>query len=272
MLAQAAGANNPADLEHDQLVLEALDELPSLDPFLVREHLRKKRMKVADCYFDLPAVERKRMESFVAREVFPLAGMVHADAARTQSGATTLARMLLSSRPVERLDPLRETLRLEGAAYAIGVHAWKGFLYYKWLLTTLVGPLQEVLTELTRLQILGSQTPEMTALIVTVRGRVQAGIISQCKEVREMIGRYDAALEGLTRNGESRGFREFLVASPTQFLELGERVGVLSHIASFWRFCFPLDGPVAARAEEALDLLQEFEVNLAQAPFHAEAA
>jgi hypothetical protein len=47
---------------------------------------------------------------------------------------------------------------------------------------------------------------------------------------------------------------------------------VLSHIASYWRFRFPAAVHPEASVEDALDLLQDFEINLTQAPQHPEPA
>ena len=43
------------DAARDILLLEALDELPSLDPFLLREHLKRRDFKIANCYFAISA-------------------------------------------------------------------------------------------------------------------------------------------------------------------------------------------------------------------------
>jgi len=266
MLAQAAGASAPSDLAHDQRVLEALDELPALDPFLVREHLRLKGLPLRDGCLDLPEGERERMERFVARELIPLAGLVNNEPSRTEADAFALAQMLLSNRAEERLGPLGATLRLQVTAYAGGVYAWKGFLYYKWVLAKLTAPLQAVLNDIGRLRVVGRVSPDTALRVATARGRVHDGVLDQCVEAHKLLGRYDAAFTSLTLEGDFRGFREFLQASPTQFLELGERTGVLSHIASFWRFRFPVGVQPEARCEDALDLLQEFEANLAHAP------
>ena len=271
MLAQAAAAIDAGDLAHDQRVLEALDELPSLDPFLVREHLRLRGLPVANGCLDLPACERERMEQFVARELVPLTGLINTEAARTEADAGSLARMLLSERADERLSLLGETLRLAETSYASGVYAWKGFLYYKWVLTTLTSPLQSVLTDISRLRITGRVASDMAVRLGAVRGRVHDSVLDHCVAAHRLLGLYDAAFLSLTLEGDFRGFREFLQASPVQFLDLGERIGVLSHIASFWRFRFPGDIPPEASAEDAFDLLHEFDANLAQTPQHATA-
>jgi hypothetical protein len=57
-------------------------------------------------------------------------------------------------------------------------------------------------------------------------------------------------------------FRDFLLKAPDMFMMLGERMGVISHIASFWRYRFPDLRSLNAPIEEVVDILQDFEANL----------
>ena len=47
-------------------------------------------------------------------------------------------------------------------------------------------------------------------------------------------------------------------------MELGERVGALSHIATYWRYRFPERAALRADTEDVLDILQDFEAGLTQ--------
>lgn len=51
------------------LVLQLLDAVPSLDPFLLREHLRNNQIDVADCYFAISEGDQERMHNFVSQEM-----------------------------------------------------------------------------------------------------------------------------------------------------------------------------------------------------------
>ena len=46
-------------------------------------------------------------------------------------------------------------------------------------------------------------------------------------------------------------FRDFLLSAPYMFLELGEKMGAISHIVSFWRYRFPKDRTLAGRRRGA---------------------
>jgi hypothetical protein len=58
-------------------------------------------------------------------------------------------------------------------------------------------------------------------------------------------------------------FRDFLLKSPEMFLSLGERTGMVSHIASFWRYRFPKGRGLRIELDELFDILQDFHHGLA---------
>jgi hypothetical protein len=48
------------------------------------------------------------------------------------------------------------------------------------------------------------------------------------------------------------------------FISLGERTGMVSHIASFWRYRFPKGRPLRAELDELFDILQDFHHGLGE--------
>jgi hypothetical protein len=150
------------DETRDVALLEALDELPSLDPFLLREHLRRRDFKIANCYFAISQGDLERMQRFVSSEISKLVDLAYGGSGVTAGGnISKLVSLLLSGQDDRRLEPLRLTLGLEGANFREGVFSWKGFLYYKWVLATLWPQLREVLGELTEIKVVGPRDDEM---------------------------------------------------------------------------------------------------------------
>ena len=186
------------------------------------------------------------------------------DEARAQSGdeAAKLVQILLSTRIDERLEPLRITLNLEGDAYREGVFSWKGFLYYKWMLTRLWPELNAVGGEIARLSVTGNREVETARYIDETRKRLRQGIVVERKSIMRALDVYDRAFEDLIDNGKPQAFREFLLRAPDMFLSLGEKVGVIAHIASFWRYRFQPGQPLVADVDEAVDIFQDFDAGL----------
>jgi hypothetical protein len=77
----------------------------------------------------------------------------------------------------------------------------------------------------------------------------------------DMVAAYSDAFGSLTR-GQPGAFREFLLQAPPNFVTLGEAAGALKHINSYWGFRFPKGAAAKMEPDEALDVLQEFDVML----------
>ncbi|WP_297512696.1 hypothetical protein [uncultured Caulobacter sp.] len=259
----AESCNVSGDTTRDLTTLRIIDMLPSLDPFLLREHLRRHGLAVADCYFALSAADYEAMQGFVTLEIARLIELAYRDVGGLGRGhAARLVEALLSTEVDERLEPLRETLVMDGESFREGVFSWKGFLYYKWMLTTLWPQLNEVSQEIGRIAVTGPRDVETSRYLEDARRRLQGGVLVERSAIQRTLKVYDDAFESLVANGRPQAFRDFLRRAPELFLSLGERVGVISHITSFWRYRFPPGDAITAHIDEAVDIFMDFETGL----------
>jgi hypothetical protein len=255
--------NDHSDMTRDLATLRMIDMLPSLDPFLLREHLRRHGMNIAPCYFALSPSDLDQMQGFVSFEISRLIELAYRDTGRFSGAhAARLVGALLSTDVDERLEPLRETLVMQGESFKEGVFSWKGFLYYKWMLSRLWPQLSMVSSEIGQLVIAGARDTETARYLDEARKRLQAGIVIERNAIQRTIKVYDDAFEDLIENGKPQAFRAFLLRAPEMFLSLGEKVGVISHIASYWRYRFPEGRIPTAHVDEAIDIFQDFEGGL----------
>lgn len=245
----------------DVETLTVIDQLPSLDPFLLRERLRRNGIEPAPCYFSISESDLHQMASFVEREIQPLVALSVGDLDIMPGSVQTLAGKILSGEPGEHMDALRETLRLAPGDYQEGIFCWKGFLYYKWVLTTLTGEMNAVSDEIANLRPSGRIEPSLTEYLTRSRVLLRNRILRTCEEVRVTIQVYDNAFAGLSVEGQSSAFRDFLIQAPSMFSRLGEQLGALQHIVSFWRYRFA-PGRAPAGVGELIDILMDFEAGL----------
>nr|WP_295106297.1 hypothetical protein [uncultured Caulobacter sp.] len=256
--------NASGDMSRDLATLRVIDMLPSLDPFLLREHLRRHGVLVANCYFALSPADYENMQGFVTLEIARLIELAYRGAGGVgRAHAARLVEALLSTDVDERLEPLRDTLVMEGESFKEGVFSWKGFLYYKWMLTKLWPQLTTVGQEIGRLVVTGNKDAETAKFVDDARRRLQGGVLVERNAIMRTLKVYDDAFEDLIENGRPTAFRDFLLRAPEMFLSLGERVGVISHISSYWRYRFPQNEPLTVDVEEAIDIFMDFEAGLA---------
>jgi len=250
------------DFARDVSVLEAIDELPSLDPFLLREHMKRRAFDISPSHFEISAPDLAKMQRFVGAEIAKLIELAYRDTEGQESNITRLVEALLSARTDDRLEPLRLTLRLEKENYKEGIFAWKGFLYYKWVLNTLWANLRDVFSELGRVRVIGPIDAQTAAELEQLKQRLRQKMERQVKSVMNHLSVYDQVFAQLTGEGNALAFRDFLLKSPEMFLSLGDGCGLVSHIATYWRYQFPRGKPLAANVLQLMDTLQDFEVSL----------
>jgi hypothetical protein len=246
--------------QRDQELLEAIDELPSLDPFLMRERLKRVGFEPARHYFEITGADTARMFQFVRKEVAPLIGMSYTQIESHLSEKTAkLASIILANEVDSELEPLRRGLGMDKAAFEEGMFCWKGFIYYKWTLGDLAPKVQPVSAEIARVKPIGPVSIDDEVYIAAARERLVKAIGAACASVRATLQIYDKAYADLTTHGAPQSFREFLLRSPALFQDLGERLGGIQHITSFWRYRCPAGSDPEIPAEELVDLLADFE-------------
>jgi hypothetical protein len=245
----------------DLKTLRLMDQLPSLDPFLLREQLRRGEVDAAPCYFALSEADLERMLTFVQSEIEPLVTLSMGDGVAAVGSTARMASKILSNAPGDRLEALRATLRLEPEQYQEGVFCWKGFLYYKWTLASLMADIVNVADEVGSVQPVGPSDRAAKEYIDRGRSVLRGRIMKTCEEVSRTLRYYDDAYAGLTRDGKPLAFRDFLLEAPTLFARLGDQLGAVQHIVSFWRFRFgPKAPPVGV--DELIDIFMDFETGL----------
>ena len=249
-----AGNYNSENLTRDLLVLRLLNAVPSLDPFLVREHLRNNKIEVSPSYFAISEGDQARMHAFVSQEMSKLILLAGGGG---ESG-NRLVSAMLSNQIDEKLEPLRLTLNLTGDDFREGVFSWRGFLYYKWSMDRFWPDVMGVLREINKTQPIGAQTPEQKVYLSTARRNIIEMVRDNGNHVTKVLGIYDTSFRDLVENQSPTKFRDFLLSAPYMFLELGEKLGAISHIVSFWRYRFAPGSPSSIDSDELSAIFQDF--------------
>lgn len=266
ILNQVASQRGRVD-DRDRKLLEILNTLPSLDPFLMRERLRQEGYSPAQCYFDLSEADTARIHDFLRVEIEPLIGASFGDLDIAIDHKTAkFATKILENADDEEMEPLRRSLGMTPAEFHEGVFCWKGFIYYKWALDQVLPSVRPVSDELIKVRTSDMLAGERQVYVTRVRADLQKAIAEACRTVNNTLKVYDRAFNDLARNGQPKAFREFLLQAPAMFYALGERLGAVQHIVSFWRFRFPEGEKPSINTDELIDILMDFEASLGFAP------
>jgi hypothetical protein len=251
---RAAGNYSQDALERDLSVLRLLNAVPSLDPFLVREHLRNNNIEVSSSYFAISEGDQTRMHDFVSQEMSQLIML----AAGKDGASNRLVSAMLSNRIDEKLEPLRLTLGLTGDDFREGVFSWRGFLYYKWSMGKFWPDVIGVLREINTIQPVGGLTPEQKVFLSSTRRNIIQMVRDNGNHVNKALAVYNASFRDLVENHSPKKFRDFLLSAPYMFLELGEKLGAISHIVSFWHYRFGTGNSQNIGGDELSAIFEDF--------------
>ena len=255
-LREVGNYKDAADKKRDMDVLRMIDNVPSLDPFLLREHLRGSDIKPDSSYFEISTADQQRMHDYAAVEISRLTAMASGKSGGAHSASTgRMVSALLSSEVNEKLEPLRATLNLNPEEFCEGVFSWRGFIYYKWSLGEFW---PNLIKALKAIHPMGKVNFEQTAFLRASKEAIIRGARDNSNAVRKVIDVYDNAYASLIERQDPKTFREFLLSAPTLFLEIGEKMGAMSHVTSFWQYRFPPGAPKTADAEELTTIFQDF--------------
>ncbi len=247
----------------DIKILNILDALPSLDPFLVREHLGRIGVRPSRLYFQISKGDLDAMAAFTASRIEEL---VHAALGSRREGlAERLGDKILSDKLDQELLPLKSALGMTAEAFYEGVMCWRGFLYYKWCFVELQDGVRELLAGLSGYRANGTHDTMLTNYLRRARPRLAKAAAKTLQEIGQTLESYDDVFNALARDHNPEPFRDFLLHGSPLFLKLGEKIGVLNHMVSFWRFRMTKAAENHARPLESIefaDILVDFEASL----------
>jgi hypothetical protein len=197
------------------------------------------------------------MYEYAAEEISRLTALAGGKGAKSSSTGRMVAA-LLSNEVNEKLEPLRATLSLGPEEFSEGVFSWRGFIYYKWCLEEYWPKLIRALRDIKAIRPIGKVTGEERKTLDDCKNVILRGAKFNNLEIRRVLAICDNAYAGLIERQDPKMFRVFLLSAPKLFLDIGDKMGAMSHITSFWNYRFPVGAPKGAEVVELIAIFQDF--------------
>ena len=243
-------------LARDLAVLRAVDELPTLDPFLVSEILSQRNIRVGRCYFRFSRNDRAEMLSFVSGEIEVLIRSCFGEIKAGDRRTRRLSQLLLADQSSDELEPLRATFRMSAGEFSEAIFAWKAFLYYRWRSRSLAPMLKSTLRSISNIRA-KRYDRDGSSFVNKAKPVPMKTITGSWREVDQRLKLYDRAFASLTDPENPDGFSSFLMNGSSLFVELGERIGRLEQLVSFWNTAFNPERVAGFSPDELLDGLRD---------------
>lgn len=222
-------------LDRDLRLIQMIDRLPTLDPFLLHQMALHYRFDIGQCYFRISQVDIDTMTNFVVSEIEPLVVLCFGLERPTVGQVTKFSDVIMSNQENEdALTILRHGLRMSPLEFSQAIFAWKALLFYKWRMGELAPKVRTTASALAQLQPGRKSGSGIRRVFEKAQGRITDAMVAAWTESRSIITNYDSVYQALVTHGRPEVFRRFLLQAPELFISLGERIGKLEQVSSFW--------------------------------------
>jgi hypothetical protein len=243
----------------DIRLLNILEKLPSLDPFLLRESLRHEKFDIPECYFRISASEYQKIRDNVVREFKPLVEEACGGMANLEELTQIIVDKMWEANDLTILYPLIRALDIKEEYASDVFFAWKGFVYYKIVLGRIQDRFSMFISRLKAAKPINIPTGTVKAEIEKLRPHVINGLMEEFTIAQQNVEDYNHVYrQKLIKDRQPLFFTRFLSSAPRRYEELGGAIAALDHAVTLWRHRFGEQNQPMVRAEEFVDILNDF--------------
>ena len=229
--------NRPEGYEHDKKILKVLIDLPSLDPFLLKDRFRQGNMEVRDEYLYVQPEEWEAIRQFVHDQFRIVASVIFpGDTAQMDERVNQLTQQLWDLRDLTHLEALTKVFGLDPKRTEEIFYSWKGVIYYDYEYNRLRGKITEIFDWFDQ----GSLPkdfikPAMEKELDRLRTDIKNHILGAKSETKKHLATYHRGFDLFFREKKTAAdFVGFLQSAPGNFYTLGESLSKLSHSIVIW--------------------------------------
>ncbi|NQW11033.1 MAG: hypothetical protein HQ481_14290 [Alphaproteobacteria bacterium] len=224
---------------HDRDIIQIIDQLPSLDPFLLKDRLVAESLEPHPEYFEISHDEWTAIREHVMKRFRPIVEFAFGglDAAQAQARLRVLVQKLWEAKDMDTLGPVIDAMDLDREEAPATLHAWKGVIYYDHRMTVIEDRVKDLAGWLgSKAEPVDLIPPSHKRIIEEVRDGVRVALRERWRAINTRLGEYNDAYKALFIDKQSPGpFIAFLGNASDVFAELGDGLSRLDHAAEVRR-------------------------------------
>lgn len=227
------------NVARDRRLIEVIEGLPSLDPFLLRDRLEIEGIQAPDAYFEISEAEFQEIKKYILAKFKPITTrVVDPKSPRATETAEEFIMKLWEGRDLKYLAPITQVFRIDPAQAGEIYYSWKGVTYYE---------LQYKRGQKTLLGFADWLHTKGAVPSHYVKGSIRAELEEQVRDIAAAFARhlknsseilriYNQGYADLfVRGGDARPFIEFLKDSSTLFWDIAASISAMNHGVAVWR-------------------------------------
>jgi hypothetical protein len=250
-----ASAASSEPFRRDLEKIRLLEQMPSLDPFLLKDKFTLSGIKINDGYFKLSQEDWTNIRAHI-RQRFVLMSRFATEGQGDVSDEVVdrLVDRIWEARQIEPLYPLLAAFGLPVDQAAEFFYAWKGIAFFDFEFSRNAERVRGFSSWLQTASVRGALHRAEAEAFDQDRAQVRAQLRSKLGETLGILTEYNESFDQLFRRRETaRAFSSFMLNSRRHFWQLGNNLNGIYHVASLWD---RVTGRLPGRAVPAVQMVQ----------------
>jgi hypothetical protein len=223
-----------AALELDMLKVRMLEQLPSLDPFLLKDMFAAARVDVNEGYFRLSETEWQDIKNHIGAKF----ALMCSFAGAREEDPVAIARLverIWSARDIGPVLPLLQSLGLPADRAPELFYAWKGISYFDYEFNLRAARLRGFIAWVQATQPRGPAHRVDRESIEEDRRQLRERLRGSIGSAQGILKDYSDSFDMLFRQRQTaRNFADFMIDSRRHFWTLGSNLNGILHAVAVW--------------------------------------
>ncbi|MEO0391953.1 MAG: hypothetical protein AAF213_01760 [Pseudomonadota bacterium] len=228
---------DPQAIARDLELINILDTMPALDPFLVRDMMMSRGMEIDERYFQINDTEWDRIQDHIRQRIRPMVSLALPDGVmHSEERMGEMIDAIWKAQDVRKLMPLIKAFLLPVEKTGEIFYAWKGIAFFEYHYKQLSEP---AINFARWLQDGAKPSHSITAQEEEEFDTLREGIRNKLKghwsTSTTILKNYSDSYEQLFKEqGSAVAFMNFMADAPNHFWHLGDAIIRLQHAVETW--------------------------------------
>lgn len=222
-------------LDHDLKIFRILDELPSLDGFLMRDALELEGIFANEAYFEVSAEERVAIQEFIRGKMEPLVRAAYGGKRPPSNKVTQLIDAMWEAKDITALEPLILAFRFPKEEALAIFGAWKGINFYSFEYHRGRKKREAFAQWLKEDAMPKNLVPrEVFQVLEPIRRETIERLRGHWVDVDNTLKQYDKLYGEFVASANPGGFISFLRGAKAIYWQLGDSLSKIDHAINCW--------------------------------------
>jgi hypothetical protein len=229
------GEESSVALDHDMRVFKILDELPSLDGFLMHDALELEGIDANEAYFDVSPEERSSIQDYIRGKMEPLVAAAYGGRKPQGSKVAQLIDAMWEAKDLPALEPLIVAFRFPKDEALSIFGAWKGINFYSFQYHQGRRKREALAQWLKEDAMPKNLVPrDVLQILEPIRRATVERLRAHWVDADNTLKQYEKLYSDFVASSNPGGFIGFLRTSKAVYWRLGDSLSKIDHAINCW--------------------------------------